>query len=85
MLPVLLFGLAAAVSSENPPHETMSYRPGGRRDPFVAATAVDTPVGPCATAARGLRGLRITEVAVRGIVRVPSGTRTRTVVQRLHP
>jgi Tfp pilus assembly protein PilP len=65
---------SAGVTSGTPPSAPpYSYDPQGRRDPFVSLVARGSDPGSAATRPPGLSGLLIAEVAVKGIVRDPSG------------
>jgi len=54
----------AVVDAQGEPY---SYRPDGRRDPFVSLIARGTEAGP-ATGARGMAGLTTAELSVTGVL-----------------
>lgn len=51
--------------------EAPLYLPGGRRDPFLQPGATESHSKLCP--GRGLAGFRIRELALRGLIRTPSG------------
>jgi hypothetical protein len=67
-----LHGPALAAEEPEGPHAAGAYRGAHRRDPFVRpGTAPGAEARTCA--ARGLEGVRVRELALRGIVRTPEG------------
>jgi Tfp pilus assembly protein PilP len=60
---------AAAAEAPAPPAEAYSYRPDGRRDPFVSLIARGTDLRAAANRPAGLAGVAISELTIRGIVR----------------
>ncbi len=68
MLPMLLLDVSLTLDAEDGPP---TYRPGGRRDPFLRPGAFAQFVTACP--GEGLEGLRIQELALRGVVRTSEG------------
>jgi len=68
LAPALLFAQAAPPTAADNP-ETYTYRPEGRRDPFLNLIGTgDEPASPAARHIDGPAGLIVSEISVRGIM-----------------
>ncbi|MBI1875635.1 MAG: hypothetical protein HYS05_17350 [Acidobacteria bacterium] len=52
-----------------PPPETYTYRPEGRRDPFVSLLNRGLEVRPAGKAAEGIANLTVAEIVLKGILK----------------
>jgi Tfp pilus assembly protein PilP len=68
-------GQAAPTTPAPAPPSTFSYRPEGRRDPFVSLLRRGTPAVPATVGLRapGLKGLAASEVTLRGTLASQGG------------
>lgn len=62
-------GTAAAAPSASRPDDRAAYDPSGRRDPFVSLLQVGDTKLPVGGRPRGVRGLLVGEVSLRGVLR----------------
>lgn len=60
---------AAAASSASRPDDRAAYDPSGRRDPFVSLLQVGDTKLPVGGRPRGVTGLLVSEVSLRGVLR----------------
>lgn len=65
----------APVAAEAPPSsaDAFSYRPEGRRDPFVSLLSRGADTHPTGSRVEGAAGLTVSEISVRGLLQTPDG------------
>ena len=66
--PAALAQPPAAATPAPPPQETYTYRPEGRRDPFLNLTGTGTEARMTSRKGEGPTGLTVGEITVRGIM-----------------